>query len=91
MHELNAINNSMGQSSNNNKLVEHNKELMYQIMNLYAEDIEARYFAAWKQNRKLDPTTNSVYKKYDLFLWRWNGIMEQIVSFQKKKKDMRNF
>jgi len=62
--------------------------IIYDILSQYAEDVEAKYFHLWRNyndhasGKKIvyDPTRDRALKKFDIFLWRWAGIVDQIIE-----------
>lgn len=95
MSELNSLSVDLRKSSPKNDNVVHtlkiqNLNMMYDILSQYAEDVEAKYFHLWRAHNNhptgkkmlFDPTRDQALKKFDVFLWRWTGIVEQILDSQ---------
>ncbi|KAL0488024.1 hypothetical protein AKO1_015212, partial [Acrasis kona] len=85
------INRDRNTNSKDQDLSNENLDIIYHILSQYAQDVEAKYFKLWKSiNQKTgnqltnktqyDPTRDRALKKYDVFLWRWTGIAEQILE-----------
>lgn len=96
MYELNNLseefrNDKAPARTPNEALIRSVKEeifnIIYDILSQYAEDVEAKYFHLWRNyndhaGKKIvyDPTRDRALKKFDIFLWRWAGIVDQILD-----------
>ena len=89
MHELNDMSYKFNILGNHDDLIDRvelsNVSIIFDILSQYAADVEAKYFRLWRMNnsnKSSDPTRDRTLKKFDIFLWRWTGIAEQVMEVE---------
>ncbi|KAL9642250.1 hypothetical protein ABK040_007250 [Willaertia magna] len=87
MYELNNLSYKTNMVGNESKLIDNveyqNISMIFDMLSQYAADVEAKYFRLWRMNtsgKSYDPTRDRALKKFDIFLWRWAGIAEQVTD-----------